>query len=261
VREDRRRKVTTRIDVQKIPPEGFDAAADPVVEVPLLPGAIEEVEARYCLQRKGVQRTAVPQPGKTRVFLFFFGAGEVHSSGESFVFSEVASFAGRANAPVSIRATSTRLEYVEITVTRVEEESTAPRSRAGFFVLYSQCDTYREAIKSAATVSRTIIPPDVVPRFCMGSVEAVGPDEVGAHAHPMLEQLFWGLPGSEGVVTADEAAAVFGERMLLHVPLGSRHGVRVHAGKRLHYVWMDFFRTAEDLTYIHRQHSPTRSQL
>lgn len=253
--------MTTRIDVQMISPEEFAAAADPVVEVSLLPGAIQGVEARYYLQRKGVLRTAVPQPDKTRVFLFFSGEGEVHSSGESFSFSELASFAGRANAPVSVRAASICLEYVEITLKRAEEESTATRRRAGFFVLYSQCDTYREAIKSAKTVSRTIIPPDVVPRFCMGSVEAVGPDEVGAHAHPILEQLFWGLPGSECVVTADDAAAVFEERMLLHVPLGSRHGVRVDAGKRLHYVWMDFFRTAEDLTYIHQQHSPTHRQL
>jgi hypothetical protein len=125
-----------------------------------------------------------------------------------------------------------------------------------FFVRYSECEAYAEAIKSSRTVSRTIVPADRVPRFCMGSVEAVGPDEVGAHAHPMLEQLFFGLPGNSCAVTADEAVETLEARALLHVPLGSRHGVRVGGGHRMHYIWMDFFRRDEDMAYLQEQHKP-----
>ena len=88
------------------------------------------------------------------------------SGGEILLFSGVTSFAGRASAPVWIPSTSVRREYVEIGVARAEGESSAPWNRAGFLASYSQCEAYREAIKSAVTVSRTIIPPEVARRFC-----------------------------------------------------------------------------------------------
>jgi hypothetical protein len=68
---------------------------------------------------------------------------------------------------------------------------------------------------------------------------------VGEHAHPMLEQLFLGLPGCAAVVTADGAEARLGAWTLLHVPLGSTHGVRAGAGEAMHYVWLDLFRDLE----------------
>jgi len=139
----------------------------------------------------------------------------------------------------------------------VRDDETAFLLRAEpFFVRYSQCEGYTEAIKSPRTISRTIVPPKTIPRFCMGSVEASGPDVVAPHSHPMLEQLFFGLPGNACEVTADGAVAPLGDRALLHIPLGSWHGVRVIAGSRIHYIWMDFFRSEEDLAYIQDQHKP-----
>jgi hypothetical protein len=70
----------------------------------------------------------------------------------------------------------------------------------------------------------------------------------------MLEQLFFGLPGNACMVTADDVEQTLGERVLLHIPLGSSHSVRVKEGRRMHYIWMDFFRNEEDLTYIQEQH-------
>jgi hypothetical protein len=243
------------IRVQKIP-EPRGATAGGAIVVPLVPGAIEGVATTYVLQGEGSRRRLLREPGRSLVVFSFSGAGTVESSSARHSFSDLAAFVSRANVPVVLSATSRWLEYLEIRLERAEAEWEAIRDRSDFFVLYSECPTYGEAIKSASTTSRTIIPPDIVPRFCMGSVETRGPDEVGAHTHPILEQLFWGLPGNDCVVTADEEAAAFEERMLLHVPRGSRHGVSVHEGKRLHYLWMDFFRAAEDVAYIHQQHRP-----
>jgi len=244
--------MATRIDAQ-IPPVRLDPGERQVSDLPLLPGAVDGVETVYCVQPKDVEQVLVPRSGKARVVLFVSGEGEVHCRDRVFSFSDIAAFAG--TAALTIRAVSSALEYLEIRLDRAEAELS--RAAELFFVRYVECETYGEAIKSAATVSRTIVPPDVVPRFCMGSVETVGPDEVAAHAHPILEQLFWGLPGNDCMVTADDAQAPFGEWALLHVPLGSRHGVKVLEGKRLHYVWMDFFRSEDDLTYIRQQHIPT----
>lgn len=243
--------MSTHIDVQS-PPVGLDRG-DRVSDLPLLPGAVAGVETVYCVQSKDVERVLLPGTGQARVLLFFSGDGDVDWATGRSALSDVAAWAG--TTAVKVRATSSRLEYLDIRLDRGQGE--LARTAKHFFIRYAECETYGEAIKSAATVSRTIVPPEVVPRFCMGSVETAGPDEVGAHLHPILDQLFWGLPGNDCVVTADHAQAPFGERVLLHVPLASRHGVKVQEGKRLHYVWMDFFGREEDLSYIQHQHIPT----
>jgi quercetin dioxygenase-like cupin family protein len=89
----------------------------------------------------------------------------------------------------------------------------------------------------------------------IGTVETEGPDRVAPHAHPMLEQFFLGLAGNEIVVQADGARTTVGPYELLHIPLGSSHGAEVAAGKKLHYVWMDFFRDREGLKWL-ETHKP-----
>ena len=244
-----------RIEVQEVALAGADVHGNQILEV-LLPRAIGGVETRYFLQPEGAERTVTRQANKGYALLFFTGDGEISSGRSAHRFSEAAAIAGTANRPNRITATGACLEYVEVTIDLKQDEYAAVQDREDFFVLVSRCVPYQEAIKSATTVSRTIIPPEVIPRFCMGSVEALGPDAVASHAHPMLEQFFFGLPGNACVVTADDAGASFGERALLHIPPGSHHGVQVGRGRRMHYVWMDFFRSEEDLAYIREQHKP-----
>jgi len=93
-----------------------------------------------------------------------------------------------------------------------------------------------------------------VPRLCIGSVETSGPDEVATHTHPMLDQLFFGLPGNDCMVMADNAESRFLENDLLHIPLGSMHGVSVEAGKHLHYIWIDLFHSEEEMGYMKDTH-------
>ncbi len=76
----------------------------------------------------------------------------------------------------------------------------------------------------------------------MGTVEAPGPDHVGAHEHGMLEQLFLGLTDNDVIVHADDASVAFPAYSILHIPLGSSHSVDVAEGDKMYYMWMDFFR-------------------
>ena len=96
---------------------------------------------------------------------------------------------------------------------------------------FSECPTYGEAIKSAKTTSRTLLPKDVVPRMSIGTVETAGPDRVAPHAHPMLEQFFLGLDGNDIVVRADGGQTALGANELVHIPLGSSHGAEVAEGR------------------------------
>ncbi len=120
---------------------------------------------------------------------------------------------------------------------------------------FRDCPAYGEAIKSRETVSRTVLPEGLVPRTAMGTVEAAGPDRVARHRHPMLEQLFLGLAGNDVTVSADEDRVAFREFSLLHIPRGSYHGVEVGVGRRLRYVWMDFFETTEAQEWL-KTHKP-----
>ncbi len=119
----------------------------------------------------------------------------------------------------------------------------------------AECPTYRENIKSEKTVNRMLLPEGYVPRLCMGTVQTQGPDDVGAHEHPMLDQLFMGLAGCRCTVHADHDTALLEEGHLLHVPLASRHRVSVAEGDLLHYMWIDFFETLEGEAYMAQAHT------
>lgn len=124
-----------------------------------------------------------------------------------------------------------------------------------FFTRFDDCEPYTEKIKSPNTVSRTVLPADIVPRVALGTVEAPGPDEVGAHKHPMLDQLFLGLTDNDVIVHADSLSTKFGEYALLHIPIGSSHWVTVENNKKMYYMWMDFFLTKEGQEWL-KTHKP-----
>ncbi len=124
-----------------------------------------------------------------------------------------------------------------------------------FFTRFEDCEPYTEKIKSPNTISRTVLPAEIIPRVALGTVEAPGPDEVGAHKHPMLDQLFLGLTDNDIVVHADGATAQLKEYALIHIPIGSSHWVTVDENKKMYYMWMDFFLTKEGQEWL-KTHKP-----
>ena len=126
-----------------------------------------------------------------------------------------------------------------------------------YFTRFEDCEPYTEKIKSPNTISRTVLPANIVPRVSLGTVEAKGPDKVGAHKHPMLEQLFLGLAENDIVVHADNVSTVFKEYALLHIPLGSTHWVNVAKNKTMNYMWMDFFLTKKGEEWL-KTHQPIK---
>lgn len=125
-----------------------------------------------------------------------------------------------------------------------------------FFTRFVDSEPYTEKIKSPNTVSRTVLPADIVPRVSLGTVEAKGPDKVGAHEHPMLDQLFLGLTDNDIIVHADDSSTSLKAYSLLHIPIGSSHWVTVEEGKKMNYMWMDFFLTKEGQEWL-KTHKPT----
>lgn len=124
---------------------------------------------------------------------------------------------------------------------------------------FIECTAYSEVIKSAETVSRALLPENVVPRMAAGTVETTGPDQVDRHKHPMLEQLFLGLRGNNATFSADDAQIASPPLSILHGPPGSMHGCQVIAGNRLYYVWLDFFLTRKGQEWL-RMHKPVQEK-
>lgn len=191
------------------------------------------------------------------IFLITKGKGNIRQGEESFKVHEISLFIPSAIEEVAISAGNENLEILEIELELpvvYQDYLDKQHSKFPYFLSYSRCKQYKESIKSEKTISRTLLPENIIPRFCMGSVETKGPDKVGVHAHPMLEQFFFGLENNHCFVKADDSDTLFKENTLLHIPLGSEHGVKVEQGKILNYIWMDFFHSESDMNYILNNH-------
>jgi hypothetical protein len=134
-------------------------------------------------------------------------------------------------------------------------ETFAQNNNAPYVRRFVECMPYSEDIKSPKTVSRTLLPENVIPRMAAGTVETTGPDQVDRHQHSMLEQLFLSLQNNDATFTADGTQIAFPALSILRVPSGSMHGCEVAAGNKLYYVWLDFFSTKEGQQWL-RMHKP-----
>jgi mannose-6-phosphate isomerase-like protein (cupin superfamily) len=228
-----------------------------VARKPVLPGEVDSLDTFYTRLQGGISKAYLPNKKLLRVLIFTQGAGMVTQGGFNLEFDDLSLFVPYIHRKFIITSMKEQLSYLEMVLHLRDEDQLhlgERQDRFPYFVRYAECKQYDEDIKSAVTVSRIILPEDVVPRLCIGSVQTSGPDEVGAHTHPMLEQLFLGLPGNDIWVLAGSNQVRFRANELLHIPLGSRHGARVAAGRDLHYIWIDLFHSMKDMDYITKSH-------
>lgn len=186
--------------------------------------------------------------GYKTIYLFFKGQGNVTASKLKYPIVPETILLPNNIQKVTIKtAVNDTLHFLKISSKLSEQdlldlkEFPKENTQNIYYRKFTDCESYTEPIKSPNTVSRTILPNKYIPRIAMGTVQTKGPDKVGAHEHPMLEQLFLGLSKNDVVVYADEASINFPQHSLLHIPLGSSHSVTVEKEKIMYYVWMDFF--------------------
>ncbi len=188
------------------------------------------------------------EDGVKAIYLFLKGSGDVKANNAYYEIVQETIFLPNAVEEITIRpASNTTLHYLKISCKlstqdhidfkNLPEENT----QNVYYAKFSDCQSYSEAIKSPNTVSRSILSNKYIPRVAMGTVQTTGPDNVAAHEHPMLEQLFLGLAENNCIVYADDDYIDFPEHSILHIPLGSSHSVSVKKEKTMSYVWMDFF--------------------
>ena len=190
----------------------------------------------------------ISKEGYKTIYLFVKGKGTVLAENSSYDIVPETILLPNIVKDITIKtAKKDTLHYLKITSKLTAQDLLdlegfpAKNTQNVYYAKFTDCEAYTEPIKSPNTISRTILPNKYIPRIAMGTVQTKGPDQVGAHEHAMLEQLFLGLSNNNCVVYADEAQIDFPEYSVLHIPLGSSHSVSVEKDDVMYYVWMDFF--------------------
>jgi quercetin dioxygenase-like cupin family protein len=228
----------------------------------LLPGEIADTDVNHVFLAGPFSKSESLSKEHDNIFLFIKGQGILKAGDLTYIIESESIALPTTFSNIIIQvAEGDTLHYVNVRkkLSRqdLEDIKAFPAENRNdiYFTSFNDCKAYTEKIKSPNTVSRTVLPKDHVPRVAMGTVETIGPDEVGAHMHPMLDQLFLGLAGNDVIVHADDKAVHFPEFAILHIPIGSSHWVTVDEGKRMYYQWMDFFLTKEGEVWL-KTHKP-----
>ena len=228
----------------------------------LLPGEIAETKIEHIAYIGSTLQNLKLSGENANMFIFLKGTGTLTADTSSFnlVPESIAIPMTYKNIKIEVQE-GEELHFVRFTKKLSEQDIEdlkkfpVENKYDIFFTRFEDCEPYTEKIKSPNTVSRTVLPEDIIPRVALGTVEAPGPDEVGAHEHPMLDQLFLGLTDNDIVVHADNKSAHFKAYSLLHIPIGSSHWVTVEENKKMYYMWMDFFLTKEGQEWL-KTHKP-----
>lgn len=194
-----------------------------------------------------------------RICLLVEGDATFVTDGKEYRYAERVSFVPDYNRDLVIRA-SLNTQILEIQWDQTDEDFKELKQFKTVFPLiqpYFSSKQYRDRNKSDKTISRVVIEQRNIPRFCMGSVESYGFDRVAPHPHPTLDQLFFSFPENKMELLIDGESMPMNGNMLLHIPLGSDHGVEVFEGNHMHYMWIDFILDESGMTRLDTSHIAT----
>lgn len=253
--------MATRIKLSDIRPETISLNTSLRSSRNMLPGAIPGAAVYNHTVPAG--ETVDFQGTEKYISIFFLCSGSAvfSSVGKSFSYSEKAVFVTKPEDDVHISAASD-ISFVQICwdmndfdLADLKESRDFPFSQA-----YADANQYRDFFKSEQTISRAIIPQKMIPRFAMGSVETKADDLIGQHAHPLLDQFFFSFPENNCNILIDSCIFPLKGNTMLHIPLGSNHGVIALGEQYVHYLWLDF--TPQELKqqavdYLDAVHTPT----
>ena len=134
------------------------------------------------------------------------------------------------------------------------DSAQADKTQLPYYLNYEDADKYKENCKSEKTTSRTLLKQRILPNIAIGSVETYGPDEVGCHTHPYIEQMFFAFSENDMELVIDGELFHMSGNALVHIPLASNHGVLIKENQCAHYVWIDYIIDDRALEYLDSTH-------
>jgi quercetin dioxygenase-like cupin family protein len=193
------------------------------------------------------------------ILVVFSGKAKAITGGKTYEFNERLTFSPDPNEDLVIEAvTDTRIFEVQQKKKKDDEKLIKDwKVQFPYMLTYAESVQYRDKNKSETTISRIMCEQRHIPRFAMGSVDAIGQDYVKSHAHPTLDQFFVSFPENDMFVILDYEPYRMKGNEILHIPLGGDHGVCVTEKKRLHYIWVDFLVEESAYERLDKGHVPT----
>ena len=226
----------------------------------LLPGAIPGATVFLHVIPEGGALTLPADPAFISILFLCAGEAVFAAAGREWAYAEKAVFVPLPEQSAGVKAIQTA-HVLEIRWELIDADRAELAGKiAGFPYTQRYVDAmqYRDPFKSEKTISRAILPHRTLPRFAMGSVETYADDLIGQHEHPLLDQFFFSFPENHMTLLIDDLRYPMGPDTLLHIPLGSNHGVSVTGDEVSHYIWIDFIPDPErGNAYLDEVHKPT----
>lgn len=218
------------------------------VSIELCAGEIPGARAMHHILTVSSELRLPANAGYYHIVMLIPGEADFATDGKGYAFNERVTFVPALDKELKITAKG-KVNILEIQWDCAEEDRTLIaeyQAEFPYIQLYRECIQYTESTKSEKTISRMTIPQRVIPRLASGSVETYGIDMIQPHSHPMLDQFFFSLPENDMEVLINGEHIPMKGNELLHIPLGSEHGVYVSEGKHCHYMWVDFILDNEE---------------
>ena len=240
--------------------EYVDTAKKETVSVELCKGEINGARPVHHKIAAGDTMEFAAGAGYYHILILITGTAVYTTDGKDYRFDGRTTFVPAPDKALTVKAESDA-EILEI---QWDEEDGDAADLAEYKTVFPVVVPYQDSIqyidpnKSEKTISRMMIPHEIIPRFTIGSVESYGYDLVRPHAHPMLDQFFFSFPENDMEVIIDDAKYNMKGNGIMHIPLGSNHGVEVTGDRHMHYMWVDFMPDKEaGLKRLNFSHRPT----
>lgn len=215
-----------------------------------------DVDLNLCTLQEGHQRSfpVYSRMDKMQIFVFTAGCGMVQSGSQLFAIDEQSVFIPDFDREeLVITAGDADLEMIHI-VGPMNDTDRRQMDHCQYvlprFVRFSEAIQYTERFtqESGAKVKQhSIIAGRHLGRYTMGWVIGQGPDFVGQHTHPSLEQWYFMLQGADFTYDAGNTQIDVKEGDVSFTPHGTSHGSTCREDGFINYLWFELNRAWDEI--------------
>ncbi|EOS70932.1 hypothetical protein C818_00940 [Lachnospiraceae bacterium MD308] len=223
--------------------------------VRILEETCPEVSLELCTLKAGFSRgfKTYSLEERMQIFTFASGLGIIKAGKKIFPIDEQSVFIPDFDQDkLEITAGDTDIEFIHITGT-MNDTDRRQMSHCQYvlprFVRFSEAIQYTERFtqESGAKVKQhSVIAGRHLGRYTMGWVIGKGPDFVGQHTHPSLEQWYFMLQGADFTYDAGDRSIAVKEGDVSFTPHGTSHGSTCKEEGFINYVWFELNRAWDE---------------
>lgn len=230
--------------------------ADGFCAVRILEETCPEVSLELCTLKAGAAKDFETYSFEDRMQIFTFtsGNGMVKAGKKIFVIDEQSVFIPDFDRDrLQITAGDEDMEFIHI-VGPMNDTDRRQMNHCQYvlprFVKFSEAIQYTERFtqESGAKVKQhSVIAGRHLGRYTMGWVIGKGPDFVGQHTHPSLEQWYFMLQGADFTYDAGDRSIAVKEGDVSFTPHGTSHGSTCAEDGFINYVWFELNRAWDEI--------------